>query len=1325
MHEFNLQDEIHALQNDPYVIPNEVDPSDGNVGRALEKAVEAVAENIENVGDEETWDSLRSFLKHSEHLNGAQLSKLLDSISSGLQSTIDQLSHVIEGEDPSSFLPFKPTLERFAFLLQWFVTVAERAAATAPGDAASLAKPKGRGAAKKKADGKKRGEWSWDTQIAPTLTLMAKTLKLRTHRLWSTSAERDAFVNCFTRPAYQIAQSETYMKNQDIRLAVYKVICLAVKQHAQGFSAQTSIMQNLQYFEHLSEPMAEVLAVLAKDFDHAQLSEEILREIAAKSFSAQDTKGPRSFGRFLTRITELLPRIVLKQISLLLTHLDSESYPMRMSIIEILGTLIKELSLSEEGEQDAREKQIEKLFELLNERFMDLNSWVRAKVITTLTKLCDLPTKFPKQRQQITELTIAALEDKSSSVRRYAIALITRLILTHPFGLLHGGPLNLAAWEDRYKKVKDELDALEKKMGVLEGQRDVGEDEVEEDKAEGEREDDDADENEVEEDAGEDDEEREMDEVEPTPKKPKRSKKSKARAPRQSEPLNLAAVSEEQALAAMDGSMMIKLRLTKRYYADALRFIRIIEHSMDLLSTLLVSTNKAEVLEAMEFFRVAHEYEFVSAQIGIKKMVHLIWTKDNNVVSEDGKELKGIRARLLEVYRNLYFDAPPDQDSKHVVNRIAKNLIELTYSATLAELTSLEELLRTMMDDGQIQMDIVQKLWDVYGTEREIPRQQRRGAIMILGMLAVAKREVVTERVETLLRIGLGSFGKADLNLARFSCIALQRVSGSAKKVKGSLVDKTMRLPMDNAIFRKLEEAIEWPCASAAWFGMAEQAINTIYLLGEQPDTLCQEMVKSLTRKAFAPLPEDRSPRPQKEVPTQPGVPPTPGFNLLDDNEVTATSIAMNTPGSTTSNDIGDAFALSQLVFVVGHVAIKHIVYLELVERELKRRKDEAAKDKKAKTKGSAKEGEELEQVAGNAEDDIGDIVSGVRERELLYGPASLLALYGPMLKEICGTPRVYKNVYLRRAATIALSKFMCVSSLYCEDNLLLLFKIMETSRDPTMRSNIVIALGDVAISFSNMIDENSNRLYDGLADQDLTVKKNTLMVLTHLILNGMIKVKGQLGEMAKCLEDEETRIADLAKLFFSELASKDNAVYNNLPDVISHLSTGEHAVDEETFQRTMKYIFSFIEKEKQAENIVEKLCQRFRLAKDERQWRDIAFCMSMLPFKSERSMKKLIEGLPFYQDKLHEETVFKRFNEILSKARSNKQATKPDTELKEFEQILLDFKAKGEEDHQFQEQVGHHAEKVKKRAVKREHPANESLVSVNPWLSRASASGA
>jgi condensin complex subunit 1 len=43
---------------------------------------------------------------------------------------------------------------------------------------------------------------------------------------------------------------------------------------------------------------------------------------------------------------------------------------------------------------------------------------------------------------------------------------------------------------------------------------------------------------------------------------------------------------------------------------------------------------------------------------------------------------------------------------------------------------------------------------------------------------------------------------------------------------------------------------------------------------------------------------------------------------------------------------------------------------------------------------------------------------------------------------------------------------------------------------------------------------------------------------------------------------------------------------------------------------------------------------------------------------------------LQFYRDKLHEEGVYEKFNEILGKARSNKSANKPDTELNEFESV-------------------------------------------------------
>jgi len=59
------------------------------------------------------------------------------------------------------------------------------------------------------------------------------------------------------------------------------------------------------------------------------------------------------------------------------------------------------------------------------------------------------------------------------------------------------------------------------------------------------------------------------------------------------------------------------------------------------------------------------------------------------------------------------------------------------------------------------------------------------------------------------------------------------------------------------------------------------------------------------------------------------------------------------------------------------------------------------------------------------------------------------------------------------------------------------------------------------------------------LRDESTPVRKNTLLVLAHLILNDMIKVKGQISEMATCIIDDNTQIAGLARIFFSDLAKR------------------------------------------------------------------------------------------------------------------------------------------------------------------------------------------
>lgn len=70
--------------------------------------------------------------------------------------------------------------------------------------------------------------------------------------------------------------------------------------------------------------MAEFLQILAQEYDYPQLTEDVLRDVSNKEFSGTDQRGPKSISTFLTKISELLPHLLIKQMTLLANLLDSE-----------------------------------------------------------------------------------------------------------------------------------------------------------------------------------------------------------------------------------------------------------------------------------------------------------------------------------------------------------------------------------------------------------------------------------------------------------------------------------------------------------------------------------------------------------------------------------------------------------------------------------------------------------------------------------------------------------------------------------------------------------------------------------------------------------------------------------------------------------------------------------------------------------------------------------------------------------------------------------------------------------------------------------------
>ena len=63
--------------------------------------------------------------------------------------------------------------------------------------------------------------------------------------------------------------------------------------------------------------------------------------------------------------------------------------------------------------------------------------------------------------------------------------------------------------------------------------------------------------------------------------------------------------------------------------------------------------------------------------------------------------------------------------------------------------------------------------------------------------------------------------------------------------------------------------------------------------------------------------------------------------------------------------------------------------------------------------------------------------------------------------------------------------------------------------------------------------------LFLRLRDHSSLVRKYTLHVLNRLILNDMVKLKGQISELASCVIDEDKEISSLAQKIFSDLSRK------------------------------------------------------------------------------------------------------------------------------------------------------------------------------------------
>uniref|UniRef100_A0A8D0CXU8 Condensin complex subunit 1 n=1 Tax=Sander lucioperca TaxID=283035 RepID=A0A8D0CXU8_SANLU len=579
-----------------------------------------------------------------------------------------------------------------------------------------------------------------------------------------------------------------------------------------------------------------------------------------------------------------------------------------------------------------------------------------------------------------------------------------------------------------------------------------------------------------------------------------------------------------------------------------------------------------------------------------------------------------IKDAVVQAYRRLYLN-PQGETIRTKANTLVDSLSELMVDASLGTIQCVEEI-EFFGSGSNLQSTVVQVLWERFTGKRETSGLHRRAAVLLLGMA----REVVLSNLDTLCSVALGEKVTEDFLLARDAVITICSITDHVRQSKGA----PFRLPQDH----------QQMCFLLWEYSFMEQAVRLLYFMAESPDQLCTRLLQRSARL------------------------------LLD-------QIA---EGGELNKDAMNCVCLAQLLALCGCVAFWQVSHLERsVSAELRRRRGEKEeREEKEKGPSTANESameEELGLIGASAEDTEAELIRKICETELL-AEENLLSVFLPLLVRVCSSPGRYSHPQLTTAACLALSQYMMISPATCEENIRLMFTVLERSALPVVRANAIIALGDLTVRFPNILEPWTQNLYARLSDNVPSVRQTAVTVLTQLVLKDVLKVKGQVSEVAVLLIDPEPHITSLALNFFNELASKDNAIYNLLPDIISRLSDPERGMSSEDFNTIMKQLFSYITKERQTESLVEKLCQRFRTAKTERQWCDLAMSLSLLSM-CERGFKRLQECWECYSDKLTEPGVYQPLLSITARLRRGAKAQFK-AQVDEFEKRLTAVHTRG-----------------------------------------------
>ncbi|MEW5302114.1 MAG: hypothetical protein WDW36_004924 [Sanguina aurantia] len=1274
------------------------------------------------------FDALYASISGLGRLSPSTSARLLATLCAALGSQCQNLSEAVsearQSDSPADgLLQQRNALLQYVFFIDWALTQGGEAGGGAVQAAAGAKKAVAKGGRSKATtvrSAKSAGQASagWAQSRLHLLRALGLAMTAPSTDLFDSASERQRMIDTCLNRALRTLEDGAALKCLDTGRACFATIGAAAVHHKQADSVASVLLtlvrksDTLKTYDHLPAAVAGAADFVEKEMKSPQLALQLMHEFCKSDLAGLDVEaksdaaGVRHVAEMLQLLAELQPRVAGQCLAQLQPYFACGADQIRGAMVGILETVYT-LHCSnsqaavgtaaadiDERTNTSNTATKENCLSLLMMRSMDKASSVRTRVLGALLTLVEHGRLEPGLFTDAMELAVQRLED-GTNVQTKALALIIVLLARN---LLAKHSLDPATYRETWRQAERELQELEAKeegslwkAGAMQGQSQTkgSATTAASHAAEGD---------------GGFGSDTEMEDAETEFEGP--------------DPLLDPSQSQAAAFAApipdTHSERRVSLRKMMRVWKDAERFSQFLDDSMPTLTGLLSTASPSVVKDTVLVIHTCSMRGVPSAPQALRSVWPLIFSREES-----------IRKIVVNVFFSMHvvpYFTPSGQTSSPASLDCALSLAALADTLTLGESSSLAEILRVLCDadeagaggsssagelaqDGELGPRVLQQL--VSGglgstgsgsAKVKAQASTQRNCSTIIAMLAPHLPKQLLHSVPDVMRVLTGAIEtQQDAWTVRHLCKALGCLSQALD----------VSLQRDMLLLSELSQALVRVLSLSSlplphWFTAAEAAVGAIYALHPEPHAFMEPI---LQHTAAAVFPRDSNP--------QQGA-------GNGDTESGQQQQQRSRPSCMVSTQL-----LSRFVFLLGQVAIQHLVLVDgsskRIRHERVRKEKELAAAGVTPSKAPAAGADPMlmsDSVA--AEADL-DTLQGALEAEILQPgssrdrsrpqpssqpwpahalPTTLLSLYGRILSEMCyNLPLLQSDSQLRSSALLALTKLMAIDRDYCENNMLVLQACFEphfdlsgagtrgpsaaaelcpkSALEPSIRCNVLVAMGDLAFRFPNVLEPYTSAMYQPLTDPDLCVRRTCLTVLSHLILNDMMKVKGNISRIAMCLVDEDSSIQSWARKFFHTLSTKkqgqSNPIYNLLPDILSNL-TREVTLLPGKFQTIMQLLLQFIKADKQTDALREKLCLRFESVLDSvTEWRSLAFCLSELGW-SEKGARRQAELFKVYKHALVDEPVYKVFQKLAEHGRKT-GGKKPDVVelMTEWEAKLLE----------------------------------------------------